>query len=68
MCKNCDTCKNILYDGSTGTYDCRKWDKLSIDDIECFVATIPGCSQWEEDIDYEAEDAYFDSLGAFKEG
>ena len=66
MCKNCDTCRHIIYDGSTNAYDCHKWDELTNDDIICFEENIAGCSKWEEDTtDYEAEDEYFEKIGGF---
>lgn len=69
MCKNCDTCRHLLYDSSTGAYICKREDNLTDNDVKCFEDNLPGCTQWEEDTtDYEAEDAYFDSLGAFTEG
>lgn len=69
MCKNCDTCRHLIYDGDTDTYICKREDILTDNDVKCFEDCLPGCTQWEEDTtDYETEDAYFDSLGAFKEG
>ena len=63
MCKNCDTCKHLLYDGSTGTYECKRMDDMTEEDVRHFEDNTAGCSCYEEDTtDYEAEDEYFASL------
>lgn len=66
MCKNCDTCRHLLYDGDTDTYICKREDDLTENDVKHFEDCTAGCTQYQEDTrDYEAEDAYYDSLGAF---
>ena len=66
MCKNCETCRHLLYDGSTGTYDCNRCDELTDNDVKCFEDNTPGCTCYEANTtDYEAEDEYFEKIGGF---
>ena len=60
----CEDCIYFIYDGSVDACDCAKADELTENDVKCFEENTEGCTFYER-YDYEAEDAYYRSLGVF---
>jgi len=66
MCKNCDTCRHLIYDGDTDTYICKREDNLTDNDVKCFEDNTEGCSCFEDNTEEQVrEEEYFRELGAF---